>query len=286
MDPPEKQQKAFTPFFFRQQYHRAGTDPLKLATARLAIIGFFFACRSCEYSVATSSRKTKTLEIEDIRFSTNEAGEIPFESEEIWNAPCVTYTFKDQKNGEKYEQVTQQATNDPVMCPVRMSAAIVTNILNIKGASTKSKICSYQTSEGKLREITQTMLLKEHRNTADAIGEDRLGFTSQEIGTHSVRSSAAMSMFLANTPIFVIMMVGRWSSDAFLKYIRRQVLQSVRGVSTKMISNDLFWSLPDPQATIEDPRTRNQDSFASNLSSRALTSTKLRAMRPAFSLHN
>eukprot|EP00978_Attheya_sp_CCMP212_P021308 scaffold62029_cov65-Attheya_sp.AAC.1 len=43
-----------------------------------------------------------------------------------------------------------------------------------------------------------------------------------DIGTHSIRSAAAMAMYLAGVPVFTIMLIGRWSRDAFLHYIRRQ----------------------------------------------------------------
>eukprot|EP00957_Ditylum_brightwellii_P039652 3000198-Ditylum_brightwellii.AAC.1 len=77
--------------------------------------------------------------------------------------------------------------------------------------------------------------------------EDKLGFKAEDIGTHSIRLAAAMSMFLDNIPVFLIMLVERWSSDAFLKYIRKQVLESSKGISKKMIKNDLFFTLPDMQ---------------------------------------
>ena len=51
--------------------------------------------------------------------------------------------------------------------------------------------------------------MKEFRSAVDAIGEDKLGFKSSEIGTHSNRTAAAMAIFLANTPIFLIMLIGR-----------------------------------------------------------------------------
>ena len=56
-------------------------------------------------------------------------------------------------------------------------------------------------------------------------GETKFGFKSSEIGTHSIRSGAVMAMFLDEIPVFTIMMIGRWSSDAFLKYIGKQVAQ-------------------------------------------------------------
>jgi hypothetical protein len=54
-----------------------------------------------------------------------------------------------------------------------------------------------------------------------AIGKAKLGILCSEVGTHSIR--AAMSMYLTGAPIFSIMLIGCWSSTAFLKNIRKQV---------------------------------------------------------------
>ena len=68
--------------------------------------------------------------------------------------------------------------------------------------------------------IIQAQLLKEFWSNADAIGVDKLSIHSKDIGIYSNRSAVAMAMFLANTPIFFIMLVGRWYSHTFLKHIR------------------------------------------------------------------
>ena len=146
-------------------------------------------------------------------------------------------------------------------------------------------MCTYE-SNGDMRLVSGDDLLRCFRSVADTLGEDKLGYKSSEIGTHSMQSGAAMAMFLDNTPVFLIMLVGRWSSDAFLKYIRKQVLETCKGISSRMIKNDLHHALPSPSSTIDDPRSRNRDSFASSLSSMALTSNRLQAMRPAFSLYH
>ncbi len=52
-----------------------------------------------------------------------------------------------------------------------------------------------------------------------------------------------MAMFLAGVPVFTIMLLGRWSSDAFLRYIRRKVQEFSKGVSDKMISNEHFFTV-------------------------------------------
>ncbi|EJK49184.1 hypothetical protein THAOC_31970 [Thalassiosira oceanica] len=59
------------------------------------------------------------------------------------------------------------------------------------------------------------------RSAVASIGKETLGFTSNEAGTHSVRSSLAMLMYLAKEPVYTIMLVGRWSSNVFLKTTSR-----------------------------------------------------------------
>jgi hypothetical protein len=50
-----------------------------------------------------------------------------------------------------------------------------------------------------------------------AIVETQLGIAKHEIGTHLIRSGAAMVMYLNECPVYTIMLIGCWSSDAFLR---------------------------------------------------------------------
>ena len=104
---------------------------------------------------------------------------------------------------------------------------------------------------------------------------------------HSLhKNSSSNGNVLDNVPIFLIILNGRWSPDAFLKYIRKQVMEFSKGLSRRMIKNDLFHTLPDMRSTEYDPRTRNPNSFATNLSvPMAEASGKRAAMRPSFALH-
>ena len=102
------------------------------------------------------------------------------------------------------------------------------------------------------------------RAAASVLGESTLGFKISEIGTHSIRSGAAMAMYLDDVPVYTIMLIGRWSSDAFLRYIRKQVEQFSHNVSRRMIKNQHFTHVPTYNPTIShlDPRQRNHcDNF-------------------------
>ena len=75
-------------------------------------------------------------------------------------------------------------------------------------------------------------MINEIKFAVSGVGQDILGFTADDVGLHSVRGSLAMLMYLAKEPVYTIMLVGRWSSDAFLAYIKKQIKEFTRGVST------------------------------------------------------
>ena len=49
-----------------------------------------------------------------------------------------------------------------------------------------------------------------------------------------------MEMYMAGVPVYTIMLIGRWLSNAFLRYIRKQVEQFSRHVAKKMLTFRLF----------------------------------------------
>ena len=54
-----------------------------------------------------------------------------------------------------------------------------------------------------------------------------------------------MAMYLGGVPVFAIMMIGRWSSDAFMKYIRKQIEQFTFDVSARMLTMQHFRHVPN-----------------------------------------
>ena len=141
------------------------------------------------------------------------------------------------------------------MCPVRAWASIARRVLSYPGTDEKSYVNTIFTDD-KISTISSSTVRTKLRSAADRIGEERLGFKGEDIGTHSIRSGAAMAMYLAEVPTFSIMMIGRWSSDAFLKYIRKQVEQFSHNVSSRMLRNESYFTTPDFQPTVSRHDTR------------------------------
>jgi hypothetical protein len=243
----------------------------------------FFAMRSCEYSqtsTADGTRKTKIITIENVRFfSTSASGNneelhhpTPFAT--LHKATFVSITFVSQKNGEKMETITQHRTISGKICPVVSWAFTVCRILGYDKTTVKSTVNTYlDTRTGKLGRITAKQSRERLRSAVRILGANKLGIDITRVGTHSLRTSCAMLMYLAKARTATIMLLGRWKSDAFLLYLRKQVKEFTSGVSDMMVDQaNTFYTVPSTQipptqniftADAEDPGTRNTDSIAS-----------------------
>jgi hypothetical protein len=60
------------------------------------------------------------------------------------------------------------------------------------------------------------------RDGLKAFGESKLRILASEVGTHLLRSGAAMAMYLGDLLVYAIQLIGRWSSDSFMKYLQKQ----------------------------------------------------------------
>jgi hypothetical protein len=275
-----RHQKAITPHLLREMTKLALSASDK-AASELSRGAFFFAMRSCEYlKVTGTERRTKLLELQNLRFYRNRQ-EMPHDHPELHLADCVNITFYFQKNEERDTSITQHRTNDSLLCPVRDWSNIVRRILSYSGTGPSTPVNVYQDASGALCSISSKTVLHNLRAAARSIGQNHLGYGEMDIGTHSIRSGAAMAMYLAGVPVFTIMLIGRWSSDAFLRYIRRQVQEFSSGVSNKMILAPDYFTIPD--AGPEDPRTRNTN-FAARLNNGL--DAQRQAQQPAFALHH
>jgi len=207
----------------------------------LAIGAYFFACRSCEYLKVPAAEKKKTviLCLKDIRFSKSGL-ELEHTDPHLEHADSISLTFTNQKNGVKDDQVTHQRTGDTLFCPVRTFAKIVKRIRGYAGSSDNTPISAVW-RHGKIDHVTAKEMTLALRNTVEAYGKTKLGINRGDIRTHSLRSGSAMAMYLGECPVYVIMMIGRWSSDAFLK----QVEQFSHGVSSKMLHFQFHRHVPD-----------------------------------------
>ena len=234
-----------------------GNDREEAIIAEIAIVAYFFAMRSCEITSTPTPGRTKITRLRGITFRDHRNREIDHGSEDLSMARRVTVTFENQKNGLKNDRRTHERTRDPVMCPVLRLASLVKRILRTvprAGPDTPvNTVCTKERTDVKAEDLRRNLRL------ACTLGGGKtvFGYDAADIGTRSIRSGAAMGLFLMNHPVAKIMILGRWSSDAFLDYIRPQVLEWTNQMSSDMIRNNSFFDASDDRRdSTENPRTR------------------------------
>lgn len=69
-------------------------------------------------------------------------------------------------------------------------------------------------------EIDSQRIVRNLWRTCRILGTERgYGMEEKNLGTKSIRSRAAMSLFLMDHSVEKIMILGRWSANAFMVYI-------------------------------------------------------------------
>jgi hypothetical protein len=213
---------------------------LDIALGQLTIGAAFFACRSCKYSTIPKrkERHTKLLCLQSIRFF-KDGHFILAPSADLESADSMAITFKMQKNDGKFDTVIHSWTDEPVLCPVLQWAQLVNRILSYPKTTCNTPVCAVW-RHGRLDKIASTQVLLALCAASKAVGSPCLGFKPSKM-MHSLHSgAAAMEMYLAGVPVYTIMLIGRWSSDAFLPYIRKQVEQLLWHVMNQMLTFQLF----------------------------------------------
>lgn len=188
-------------------------------------MAYFFAMRSCEITETPVPGRTKITRLRGVTFRDHSNKEVDHLRDDLTTARRVTVTFENQKNGLKNDRRTHERTGDSVMCPVLRLASLVKRVLKTVPKAwpdTPVSATFLNKREGKVTADT----LRWNLRMACALdgGKAVFGYDLADIKTRSIQSGAIERLFLMNQhPVVKIMILGRWSSDAFLDYIRPQV---------------------------------------------------------------
>ena len=207
--------------------------------------------RSCEYSDVEAQRRTTVVQVRDVTFWKGSERVGLDRADEIRNADAVSITFRKQKNRDDGTTITQHRNlnlDNDELCPVRALGELVGRIRQY-GETTNVKwkeatINAFPREDGTgLTGITSKTVLQKLRQAVAEIGGSRLGYDADRVGTHSIRSGAAMAMFLAGVPVETIQLIGRWRSRSFMRYLRIQVPDITKNVASKMTLRESFFTI-------------------------------------------
>ena len=108
-----------------------------------------------------------------------------FDSPQLDLADCIPITFEMQKKDDKNNTITQHATGDMTMCPVKMAAALVRQVQSYPGTDDNTPICTVW-SRSVTTTVTSRQVINALKDAVSSIGEKVLNIEVSEIGTHSL----------------------------------------------------------------------------------------------------
>lgn len=153
---------------------------------------------------------------------------------------------------------SMEKTNDAVMCPVKAWASVVQSIRNTR--SKKNTPVNYYTEKTNAGNQTASFSQQDTiillRSSAKHHSND-VPYKPEDIGSHSLRSGAAVALFLSGVDPVDIMLTGRWSSDAFLLYIRPYIVEMAKDLSSRMIQSNSY-TLPNSENQTSNNRNRER----------------------------
>jgi len=261
-DPPTRKQKAVTPQLLRDlarlwKFAPSGTRHV----ANLIIGAYFFAMRACEFCTTETPGRTQKLTTDNVVFRGLNNMVIPHDDKDlIQKSEFVTMCFANQKNGTKMEKRSQRKTGDADLCPVRAWGNVVKQlVIDFQSEDERQSIpvCRYRDG-GTVKEVTASDVKSLLRRTClMGDGDRRYGIKPEELGTRSIRSGAAMALAIqGGNSDNKIMLLGRWKSSAFLKYIRPQTLEWGGSTSREMARTPAFLDLEgDTEPRIQNTRS-------------------------------
>jgi hypothetical protein len=172
--------------------------------------------RSCEYLQVPQSEKHRTdiIKLKNIQFF-RDGKLIDHSDPHLEFSECISITFEMQKNDKKHDTVTQMSSGDVNMCPLQMGAAIVCRIRSYYGATDDTPILAFW-QFNRINHVTSKQVTAAMKDALVSGGEEVLHIHKNKIGMHSIRLGAATAMFLGRCPVYLIMMIGCWSSNTFL----------------------------------------------------------------------
>jgi hypothetical protein len=241
VDPATQSQVALPVAIFANIMANEGASPSPSikAAADLTIIAFYFLLRVGEYTKPAGGRATRTTQfrLKDATFWRQQPDadaslvRLPFDAadELLLVAKAVTLTLDNQKNSVRDSTLHHYEVPGPLN-PVAAVARRFVSARRASHSNPEALLCQYSAGGHVQASAIAPLLMAAARRTHL---QDK-GFTQTRIGSHSIRASGAMALYLNAVDPTLIKKIGRWQSDTWLTYIHNQVGELTTGVAQKM----------------------------------------------------
>lgn len=213
----------------------------------LCIVAFYWLLRPAEYTQSPDAGgRSQAFRLRDIAFYIGDklysATNPSLNDVNIETVTAASLTFTDQKNCVRGEQVSQRSTNDPLMCPAKALFRLTLHQRQ-HNAPNDIPLCDYYDNKGQRSSIKPAWIKHGLRWSAiDLVGET--GIDPKLMSARSLRPGGATALLCANIDSDVIMLLGRWKSNAMFRYLRIQAHIHADNFAQKMLDHGSYTFAP------------------------------------------
>ncbi|CAJ1945366.1 unnamed protein product [Cylindrotheca closterium] len=245
-DPPPNRVKPIPISLIRRIANLSADGSAKdKAVADMIIVAFFFLLRPGEYT-GTENDDTP-FRFQDIQLCIGQIV-IPLLTStdaQLWAATSVSLTFTTQKNGVRGEVVNHGLSGHNLLCPGR---AVVRQIIHLRShQATPGTILATYFHNNRTYKVQATDVTAVLRESARVLGP-QYNFLEQDVSARSLRAGGAMALFNSHVDSNTIRLIGRWQSDAMLRYLHLQAQPVMQGFASRMLQDGDYVFVPNEVA--------------------------------------
>jgi hypothetical protein len=203
--------------------------------ADMICLAFFFLLRPGEYTGTTGDNCPFLLRDVQLFIGQRRLSLVTASLADLGAATRASLTFTDQKNGVRGEVISHSRSGSPLTCPVLAIIQRVTHLLREHHAPLDTPLASYYNNNGRRSTVSAKNVTDTLRISVVALGP-ALGFLSKDVSARSLRAGGATVLLCADVDAQKIRMLGRWQSDAMLRYLHLQAQPVMRNFSRLMLA--------------------------------------------------
>ena len=230
-------------WLLRRAYESTIPIVADMTMADMICVAFFFLLRPGEYTGTTSDDAAFTLNDVYLYLGKRKLSLATASDTELRAATSCALHFTTQKNLRKGDVIAQSCSSDPRCCPVK---ALVRIVLRHRAHFTHKNIpfdgtvplASYYFNNRRLR--IKSVTVTEHiREAARACFADT-GINAEDLTARSLRAGGAMALLCGRCSADQIKLIGRWHSDAMMRYLHQEAQPVLQQLAKKMFNNGSY----------------------------------------------
>ena len=214
------------------------------AFADVITMAFFFLLRPGEYTGTTSDDAAFTLDDVCFHLGNRRLNNRTAPDHEIEAATAVSLTFTTQKNMSRGDIISHARSGHFRCCPV-------TSIIRLflrhrrwfaqqqKPFDGKAPLASYYNLQQKHIRVRATDITSQLRFAA-SLCEHATGIPPENISARSLRAGGAMALLCGRIDKDTIKLLGRWHSDAMMRYLHQEAQPIYQRLSKTMFNNGTY----------------------------------------------